>query len=546
MTYKKILITYNKIILPLLILSLIFLMYFVNTKKVDDVVVFVLDSRVNSDVVKGKPILYETDITHGSIVTRLINKEAPTARIIPLTVETRSSLSQEIYKSGLRKVMLYKKHKPDHRVLVNVSLAFAKYEQEHYQLIKNLRQMGVIVIGAAGNDSSDKPVYPAGFENCVAVASATREGKASHSNYGQYIDISASGELTDTFHLYYAGGLKYSRLKTDGTSLAAPRITGLLARILTIKSDWQPEDALELIIKTAHRINDYYYREGQLGAGVIDKNTVLKRIDPLYYFKQPGFIIILIFVLLLLHLWPVHGPVSVFFALLTLFSGLPVILLLEELWFQLRKGSIQLKTFGIIISAVIVIIAAPYLVRHRKRHKLKRYLKEIDELQINQLLTMALNNSNFKKIIVDFLKKEEGIETELINNITRKNSIEEKRVAADILISLNYNKKVVDKLIALLEPDNENAYSVKSRLIILEILYEHGKEAQNAVQVVKQIIKKKQNEMWLRYQATRTLVAIHPQPLKLLPFLTNLSRDDQELVRIEARGLIDDISSKRD
>ncbi|MFW5986172.1 MAG: S8 family peptidase [Halanaerobiales bacterium] len=536
----------KKCILPLLILSFIFLIDYGSVKKVDDVVIFVLDTRINSSVVEGKPVISSRDITHGSIVTRLLDKEAPAVTIIPLAVEEYGDLSREMYRDGLRRVIRYKREHPAHRVLVNISLVFDEYDREHHQLVKNLKQQGVIIIAAAGNDGLDEPLYPAAFRETVAVASATKVGKAPHSNYGSFIDLSAPGQLSDVFPLYYAGGLKYSRLETDGTSLAAPRVAGLLARVLTIKSDWQTDDALELITSTVGKINDDYYRQGLLGAGLIYKNRVLKNVDPYYYLKQPAFIVIIIFTLVVLYLWPSLGALSIFLSLLVLLAGIPLILLLEELWFLLRKGSIELSLLLIFVAVIAAAIIISLLIRRRKKYKLSRYLKETGTVNINQLVKMALNNNLYKDIIVNFLREKKGIEEGLITIIKKNNSIEEKRLAADILAAHSCNREVLDRIIKIIEPASNpviNSYSgpVETRIIALEVLAGYGEKAEELTGVVRKIIENKREDMWVRYQALRTLVAVQKNPAVSLSYLEKLGRDEQELIRIEARGLMGEI-----
>jgi len=82
----------------------------------------------------------------------------------------------------------------------------------------------VVLVAAAGNNGpSAPPVYPAAFPSVFAVTAVSVKGDGySYANVGDYIDISAPGiDLPTT-----------SRRITSGTSLAAPFVTAVLARLV--------------------------------------------------------------------------------------------------------------------------------------------------------------------------------------------------------------------------------------------------------------------------------------------------------------------------
>ena len=80
--------------------------------------------------------------------------------------------------------------------------------------------------------------------------------------------------------------------------------------------------------------------------------------------------------------------------------------------------------------------------------------------------------------------------------------------------------------------------------IALKIISEFGKEVSYLTPFIYNIFQEK-NEMWVRYQSLKTLVAIHSNPRNLLSFLKNVKLNDkQDLVKIEAAGLIQEIKQK--
>jgi subtilisin family serine protease len=99
----------------------------------------------------------------------------------------------------------------------------------------------VMIVAAAGNDGSDKPMYPAAFKRVVAVGALSSDGTpAAFSNRGWWVDASTVGEgLVSTF----VDGTEEPLTKRppteftgpdpvalwSGTSFSAPQVTGAVA-----------------------------------------------------------------------------------------------------------------------------------------------------------------------------------------------------------------------------------------------------------------------------------------------------------------------------
>lgn len=101
---------------------------------------------------------------------------------------------------------------------------------------------GIIVVVAAGNESKDLDgdyrAYPACFDDVVTVAALDEAGTglADYSNFGSnFVDIIAPG--TQVFSSY--GGNSDSYAKLDGTSMATPVVSGILALILSSNPDFK-------------------------------------------------------------------------------------------------------------------------------------------------------------------------------------------------------------------------------------------------------------------------------------------------------------------
>jgi Subtilase family len=98
----------------------------------------------------------------------------------------------------------------------------------------------VVLIAAAGNDGSDKPLWPAAYPWCTAVGALTRGGDArtSWTNYGHWVDVYATGEhvvvpfLNGTYTYVDGTTAEFTtgHALWSGTSFAAPAVAGMIAR----------------------------------------------------------------------------------------------------------------------------------------------------------------------------------------------------------------------------------------------------------------------------------------------------------------------------
>jgi thermitase len=110
--------------------------------------------------------------------------------------------------------------------VISMSLGGAGFSQTLEDAINAAWGAGVVVVAAAGNDSSSGIFYPADSPNCIAVAATDATGAlASFSNYGSQVDIAAPG--VDIASTYKSSG--YALL--SGTSMACPHIAGVAALV---------------------------------------------------------------------------------------------------------------------------------------------------------------------------------------------------------------------------------------------------------------------------------------------------------------------------
>jgi thermitase len=123
------------------------------------------------------------------------------------------------------------------------------------QAVTYANKAGVVLVAAAGNESTSAPVYPAALNNyVVGIASTTNwDSRSSFSNYGSTdVLIAAPGEnIVSTF----PGGTYGS---ASGTSFSSPIVAGTVSLMLNAKSSQnqnQASNSLSHAIKLTPDLN---------------------------------------------------------------------------------------------------------------------------------------------------------------------------------------------------------------------------------------------------------------------------------------------------
>jgi len=113
--------------------------------------------------------------------------------------------------------------------VINLSLGGSSASDTLESAVNYAWGKGCVLVAAVGNDNTSAPLYPAYYENCIAVAATDQnDAKASFSNYGAWVDIAAPGvDIFSTLpnHRNRIGILNYGSL--SGTSMSTPHVAGL-------------------------------------------------------------------------------------------------------------------------------------------------------------------------------------------------------------------------------------------------------------------------------------------------------------------------------
>jgi hypothetical protein len=139
--------------------------------------------------------------------------------------------------------------------------------------MERLRQLGILVVAAAGNEGTDRPRYPAAYPSVIGVGALDERGRRwARSNYGASVSLLAPG--VEVLSTVPADRFAFA----DGTSLAAAHVTGLLAVLLTASD--QPELVRRALLDAAHRVAPAASSRRRAGAaaGASAESAVLPRL----------------------------------------------------------------------------------------------------------------------------------------------------------------------------------------------------------------------------------------------------------------------------
>lgn len=206
----------------------------------------------------------------GVVAATLNNQEggvgvAPGVKIMPIrTIGVGGGFSYDVlqavrYAAGMENDSGKLPAKPAD--VINLSLGGGGFSFAGEELYRQVREQGIFVVAAAGNQNSGLSLYPASYDGVISVAATDLSGKrAPYSNYGPAVDVSAPGGNTEednnfdswpdgilsagvqeTFGIQDPGYVYY-----QGTSMATPVVSGVIALMKSVYPQLTPDlfDAL--------------------------------------------------------------------------------------------------------------------------------------------------------------------------------------------------------------------------------------------------------------------------------------------------------------
>ncbi|MEN5203924.1 S8 family peptidase [Stenotrophomonas sp. TWI700] len=162
--------------------------------------------------------------------------------------------------------------------VINMSLGGGGSCSTTYQTaINGAVSRGTTVVVAAGNSNTNvSSSVPANCANVIAVAATTSAGaRASFSNYGTGIDISAPGQaILSTLNSGTTVPGSASYASYNGTSMAAPHVAGVVALVQSVAPTALSPASIESLLKSTARPLPGAC-SGGCGAGIVDADAAV-------------------------------------------------------------------------------------------------------------------------------------------------------------------------------------------------------------------------------------------------------------------------------
>ncbi len=179
-------------------------------------------------------------------------------------------------------------------VLVNCSWILGEYTQSISESIDYFNRYagvdkdgnqtgpmaGGLVVFAAGNNQRDSE-YPSQQDNVMAVAAIGADYElAYYSNYGDWVDITATGGDSKKGFNVYSTLPNNEYTGYSGTSMACPHVVGVAALVISRYGGqgFTRDNLIDILTSTANPViydkNDAKYR-GKLGSGLLDAGAAV-------------------------------------------------------------------------------------------------------------------------------------------------------------------------------------------------------------------------------------------------------------------------------
>lgn len=169
--------------------------------------------------------------------------------------------------------------------IINLSLGGGGFSQAEQNVYTEARNAGVIIVAAAGNESTSVPQYPASYDGVISVSAVgIRKTLASYSNSGVSVDIAAPGGdsgdvngdgqqdlVLSTDADDSSGQIQYGYKFKAGTSMATPHVAGVLALMKAVNPALTPANIDALLVAGQLTVDiGAPGRDNSFGHGLID------------------------------------------------------------------------------------------------------------------------------------------------------------------------------------------------------------------------------------------------------------------------------------
>jgi thermitase len=142
--------------------------------------------------------------------------------------------------------------------VINMSLGGTEFSQAMFDAVQDAWAAGLVIVAGAGNDGVTTPFYPAAFPNVVAVGAFDEDHRRpSFSNYGNWVDISAPGNvimstvpMSQCAATTTPGDIGCYTWNT-GTSMATPHVSGAAALVWSRGDVVSNQQVVDILLNSA-------------------------------------------------------------------------------------------------------------------------------------------------------------------------------------------------------------------------------------------------------------------------------------------------------
>jgi len=173
--------------------------------------------------------------------------------------------------------------------VVNLSLGGPEPSGVLQATLAQVRNAGVVVVAAAGNDGGSVPFYPAAYDEAIGVAAVDASKRlAPYSNFGDWLDLAAPGGHLGTdlagdgfgdgvLSTFFDSGSREAPFVyafSEGTSMAAPHVAGVVALMLGVNGSLTPGDVDSLL--SQGRLSEEVGSSFLFGKGLVDAAAAVR------------------------------------------------------------------------------------------------------------------------------------------------------------------------------------------------------------------------------------------------------------------------------
>jgi len=236
----------------------------------------------------------DDDVGHGSFVAGIIAAKgnnaigvigiAPNVTVMPVKVLDCQGL---LTASAVAQAIVYAAQEGAR--VINMSFGWEDATDDMTQTMRAAidiahDQYGVVLVGAAGNDTRGTVAFPARYEKVIAVSASDhskKDDKAYFSNWGTEIAVTAPGvDIASTLPLEFCGTMwtclgEKPYAMEEGTSFSAPLVAGAAALILSKGPPMSPDAVKSRLTSTARSLPDGSHANWD-GAGLIQVDLALE------------------------------------------------------------------------------------------------------------------------------------------------------------------------------------------------------------------------------------------------------------------------------